>query len=266
MAEEAATPPQQEAPAPCLHVLLVDPLAGNAAVARSLLAAQGHRVTMVHDWRLAETMLTLHAIEAVVMSIATPGARRRNAAQMMRASTARWAGLPLVGLAPGVDRREPETARAAGFDTLVTRPFGAEALAAGLREAVRLRTPPLLLDAARRAELRRSHGPAALAARDEAAVGLAARLLAPLMAGDPAEDELRAAILAVAEAMDGIGAAHVAGLAGTIGAGTLRGARSFHPLLQVVVSTRFALRHDRLTAARLDPIWASSDTSPGETP
>jgi CheY-like chemotaxis protein len=264
--EQQEAPPPQEAPAPVLHVLLVDPMAGHAALARDMLLAQGHRVTVVHDWRHAETMLTLHAIEAVVMAIATPGARRRSAAQLMRASTARWAALPLVGLAPGADRREGETARAAGFDTLVSRPFGAEALDAGLREAVRLRTPPLLVDAALRAALRQTHGPAALAARDEAAVGQVARILAPLMDGTPAEAELLAAVTAVAETMEGIGAAHVALLARGIGAAGPRGARSIHPLLQVVASTRFALRHDRMHAARLDPIWAASDTPPGDTP
>lgn len=266
MADAAETPGEEAALPPVLHVLLVDPLAGHAAVTRGLLQARGHRVTVVHDWRMAETMLTLHAIEAVVMAVATPGARRRSAAQLMRASTARWSGLPLLGLAPGADRREPEAARADGFDVLVTRPFGAEALEAGLREAVRRRTPPLLLDAARRAALRRAHGPAALAARDEAAIGEVARLLAPVMGGNPAEAELRDAVAAVIAAMEAIGAAHVAGLARRIGEAGPRGARAIHPLLQVVTSTRFALRHDRMTAARLDPIWAASDNPPGETP
>lgn len=269
MAEEAepdVRSKEEAPPPPAMHVLVVDPLAGHAAMTRNMLVAQGHRVTVVHDWRMAETMLTLHAIEAVVMAIATPGNRRRGAAQLLRASTARWSGLPLLGIGPGTDRREPETARAAGFDALVARPFRAEALAAGLREVIRIRTPPLLVDAARRAELRQTLGPAALAARDEAAVARAARLLAPLMTGDPAEADLRAAVTAVAAEMAGIGASHVAGLAGRLSEGLLRGAASIHPLLQVLTSTRFALRHDRMIAAGLDPIWAASDTPPGDTP
>jgi hypothetical protein len=36
--------------------------------------------------------------------------------------------------------------------------------------------------------------------------------------------------------------------------------------MSAVVAARVALRTDRMTAARADPIWAASDTHPGDTP
>lgn len=255
---------QEEAPA--LHVLLVDPLAGQAAIARGMLAALGHRVTVTQDWRAAETQLTLHAFGAVAMSVDTPGPQGAPAAQAMRAGPARWSGLPLLGLGAGVHRRDGAAALAAGFDVLVPRPFTAEALAAALSDAVRLRAPPQLLDPARRAALRQSHGPAALAALDEGAVARAAHAMEPLMTGPAGRSQTHDAVLALAEAMEGIGATHLAGEARRMIEGGPRAIRGIHPLLQAIVASRFALRADRMAAAQADPIWAASDISPGDIP
>lgn len=260
MTEMAAEQP------PGLRVLVVDPLAGQAAIARGMLAALGHRVTVAQDWRMAETLLTLHAFDAVAMAVETPGPQGAPAATAMRSGPARWAGLALLGLGVGVHRAEAVAARAAGFDVLVPRPFTAEALAAALAEAIRGRAPPTLLDAAFRATLRRSHGPAALAALDEAAVARAAHAMEPLMSGPAGRSQIHDAILAVAEAMEGIGATHLSGQARRMIEGGPRAMRGILPLLQAIVATRFALRADRMNAAQADPIWAASDIPPGDAP
>ena len=260
---EAAAP---EAPIPALDVLVVHGLAGQAALVRGMIEAQGHRVRVVHDWRMAETMLTLHVIGAVLMAVTTPGSRRVSAARLMRASQARWASLPMVGLGTGTALHETRTALAEGFDAVVTPPFQAEALAAALREAVRLREPPVLVDAAIRATLRASHGPEALAALDDAALALVADLMYPVLTDAVEGEAIGEALASVAEAMQGIGASYAAGLArGILEAGP-RSTHSARPLLPVIISTRFALRTDRMNAAIEDPIWGASDTPSGETP
>lgn len=249
-----------------LSLLLVDPRAGNAAVVRGMLEAAGHLVTFVHDWPSAELRLSLHPYAAVVMCVTTPGPRRRTAAAALRAPGGRHAGLPLLGLDPGVDHIARQRALSEGFDAVVSRPFGAEALEAALRQAIRERAPPLLLDADRRAALRGEHGPAALAALDQAAMALAARLLPPIMEHGGTPEQILAAAEALAEAMAGIGAIHAAAQAEAMGRDAARGRRAVHPLAGALAATRTMLRHDRLTAARHDPIWAASDTQSGDTP
>lgn len=251
---------------PPLSILLVDPRAGAAAIVRTMLEASGHRVTFVHEWTAAELRLTLQPYEAVVMSVLTPGTRRKSAAALLRGSGGRNGALPLLGLATGADHLAREKALTEGFDAVLVQPFGEEALEAALRRVVLDRAPPLLLDATRRAGLREVHGPAALAALDEAALALAARLLPPILQhGAPAE-EILAAAEALAEALDAIGALHATAAAREMAAGSALGRRAVHPMASVLTATRGALRHDRLTAARRDPIWAASDTPPGDTP
>lgn len=253
-------------PGPPLSVLLIDPRAGASAVVRTMLEASGHRVTFVHDWATAELRLTLQPHEAVVMSVLTPGTRRKSAAALLRGSGGRNGALPLLGLATGVDHLARDKALAEGFDAVLMQPFGAEALEAALRRVVLDRAPPLLLDAARRAGLRGVHGPAALAALDEAALALAARLLPPIVEHGAPAAEILAAAEALAEALDAIGALHATAMAREMADRSAQGRRAVHPMASALTATRGALRHDRLTAARRDPIWAASDTSPGDTP
>jgi DNA-binding response OmpR family regulator len=252
--------------APALHLLLVDPLAGQAAIVRGLLAALGHRVAVAQDWRTAETLLGLHAFDAVAMSVDTPGPQGAAAVKALRAGPARWSGVPVLGLSVGVHGRDGTAALAAGFDTLLARPFTAEALAAALTEVQRRRAPPPLLDATQRDALRQSHGPAALAALDEAAIARAAAAIGPLMTEPASRSETQAAIETLAESMEAVGAAALAAQARHMIAGGPRAMRGIQPLLQAIVAARFALRADRMTAASADPIWAASDMSPGESP
>ena len=129
-------------PGPPLSVLLIDPRAGASAVVRTMLEASGHRVTFVHDWATAELRLTLQPHEAVVMSVLTPGTRRKSAAALLRGSGGRNGALPLLGLATGVDHLARDKALAEGFDAVLMQPFGAEALEAALRRVVLDRAPP----------------------------------------------------------------------------------------------------------------------------
>ena len=253
-------------PGPPLSILLIDPRAGASAVVRTMLEASGHRVTFVHDWATAELRLTLQPYEAVVMSVVTPGTRRKSAAALLRACSGRNGALPLLGLATGADHLAREKALAEGFDAVLVQPYAAEVLEAALRQVVLDREPPLLLDAERRTALRGRHGPSALAALDEVPMALAARLLPPIIEQGAAAEEILAAAEALAEALEAVGAVHATAMAREMASGAAQGRRAAYPMAAALTATRGALRHDRLTAARRDPIWAASDTSPGDTP
>lgn len=257
MAEETCPP---------LSVLLVDPRAGAGIVVKAALEGLGHRVAFVHDWPAAESRLTLHHHEAVVMCVTTPGQGRRSAAALLRAARPAWSRLPLVGLVPGGNHQAPGLALAEGCDGAVPRPVDAAALDAALRRAVAERAPPMLIDAPRRAALRASHGPAALAALDADAMELAARLVPPLLADGGTAEAIAAAGAAIAAAMDCIGAPHAAAAARAMTTEAAQGRRAIRPVMGALTATRSALRQDRLTAARQDPIWAASDRYPGEMP
>jgi CheY-like chemotaxis protein len=231
-----------------------------------MLQALGHRATCVHDWRAGEQSLKLWRYDAAVISAEAPGQGDRSAVAMLRAGPARWSGLPVVGTSRANDPGSIRRALAAGCDQVLSRPFPAEALEAALREAVRLREPPVLLDAERRAALRVLHGPAALEALDAAAMELAAGLLAPILTQGAGRSETAAAAEAIAAAMADIGAIQAAAVARDLAEAARRGRRGMQPLMSAVVAARVALRRDRMNAAADDPIWATRDTPPGETP
>lgn len=255
-----------EPPPGPLRILLVDPLAGAGIVVKAALEAAGHRVAFVHDWPTAENRLALYPFDAVVMCVTTSGRGRRGAAALLRGGPPRSAALPLIGLVPGGDHRASHRALAEGYDATVARPVDARILEATLRRVIAERAPPLLLDADRRAALRDRHGPAALAALDAEAMERAARLLLPLLTGDSTAAAIAAAAAELAATMERIGASHAAAVAREMAAQAELGRRAVHPLMGALTATRTALRHDRLTAARRDPIWAASDTSSGDAP
>lgn len=255
---------QEETPTP-LRVLLVDPLGGTRAPVIAMLEELGHVPVPVGDWDAAERVLLLEEVGAVIMAFASDGLDSRQAAGRLRERLPPQGELPLLGTSSGLRRGEEEEALQAGFDALLTRPFGTAELEAALRQAIRDRTPPPALDAAERARLRGLHPPARLAALDDEALAVPAALLAPLLEeGD--EAGFAAAGAAILAAMEGIGAAAAAGWARRMAETPAEGRRCLFPLMTAVVATRVALRKDRVTAAAEDPIWAASDTSPGDTP
>jgi CheY-like chemotaxis protein len=252
--------------APPRRVLVVDPLAGTRAIVIAMLEEAGHEALPVADWGSAEDLLLREEIDAVVMALADEDFDGLDAARRLRARLPPESDLPLVGTTSGLRRGEEDDALGAGFDVLVVRPFEAGDLAGALAEATRARTPPPRLDAARRAALRAVMGPAALAAADEAAMAVPARLLAPLLADGGTAPDYQEAGTAVAAAMAAAGAVAAATAARRLAESPTEGRRLLYPLVSAVVAARFALRTDRMTAAREDPIWGASDISPGETP
>ena len=91
--------------------------------------------------------------------------------------------------------------------------------------------------------------------------------LVPLFRDGGKPEDYAAAGMAVAEAMDRIGAIGAASAARRMAENAEEGRRFLFPLLSAVVAARVALRKDRFSAAAADPIWAASDTpSSGETP
>jgi CheY-like chemotaxis protein len=249
-----------------LTVLLVDPLPGTRVTTQRMLEEAGHEVMPVSDWSTAEDLLLRAEVGAVVMALAADGFDGRDAAQRLRDRLPPQADLPLVGTASGLRRGEEEEALQAGFDVLLARPFDEAELLAALDQAVRDRTPPPRLDPDRRAALRAQLGPAALAAADDAAMEAPARLLPPIFTDGATAEGYRAAAEQIAAAMEGVGAIAAAAAARRLAEDPAQGRRLVYPLMSAVVAARVALRTDRMTAARADPIWASSDPSPGDSP
>ncbi len=256
----------QEETSPPLRVLLIDPMMGTQVTTRQVLEALGHEVVPASHWTEAERLLQRTAFGAVVMAFDAAGLDGRGAARSLRGRLPPAAELPLVGTTSGLRHGEERDAFDAGFDRLVVRPMAADDLAEALRLAIRDRTPVPPLDTARRAALRASHGPAALAAADDLAMDAPARLLTPLFAEGGGAAEYAAAGEAVATAMEHVGAVVAAARARALVENAAEGSRYLRPLMSAVVAARVALRHDRMTAARADPIWAASDTSSGDTP
>ncbi|WP_198370667.1 response regulator [Roseomonas rosulenta] len=248
------------------RILLVDPLAGTRVTVQAMLDAAGHEVLPVSDWDAAEGVLLRADVTAVVMALAEPGFDGLEAARRLRGRLPPQADLPLVGTTSGLRRGEEAEALAAGFDVLLVRPFGDAELLAAIDQAARDRTPPPRLDPSRRAAMRAAMGPAALAAADDAAMEVPARLLAPIYANGATAEEYAAAGAAVAAAMAEVGAIAAEAAARRLADSPAEGRRLVYPLMSAIVAARVALRTDRMTAAREDPIWAASDTPSGETP
>ncbi|MBR0682706.1 hypothetical protein GXW74_19600 [Roseomonas eburnea] len=255
---------EQEAAALC--VLLVDPMPATRVTVIAMLEEQGHEVLPVSDWTTAEDLLLREEVGAVVMAFVADGFDGKDAAARLRDRLPPHAELPLVGTTSGLRRGEEEEALEAGFDVLLAHPFEAEALAEALRQAARDRTPPPALDPERRAALRREHGPAALAELDDAAMETPGRLLAGLFDEGGGADDYVAAGTDVAAALEAVGCIAATAAARRLAENPDQGRRLLHSLMTAVVAARVALRKDRMTAAAEDPIWAASDTPPGDTP
>jgi CheY-like chemotaxis protein len=254
-----------EHPAP-LRILLVDPLPGTRVTVQAMLEEAGHEVLPVPDWGSAEDLLLRGEFGAVVMAVVDDGAAAFEAAGRLRDRLPPQGDLPLVGVSSGLRRGEEDAALDAGFDVLLVRPFEDADLAEALAQAARDRTPPPRLDPACRAALRARMGPAALAAADDAAMAVPAGLLVPIYANGATAAEYQAAGEAIAAAMAGVGAIAAEAAAHRLAEAPDQGRRLVYPLMSAVVAARVALRADRMTAAREDPIWAASDIPPGETP
>lgn len=257
--------PEPEALRP-LRVLLVDPTASSRVVTLTMLKDAGHEVVPVSDWDTAEDLLLREDVEAVVMAFAGDGFDGPDAAGRLRDRLPPQADLPLIGTTDGLRRGEEDEAMEAGFDILLVRPFTPEELGVAVAQAKRMRTPPPVLDAAQRVALRKTHGPAALTALEDAAMAVPTSLLVPLFQQAGAPEAYAAAGTAVAEAMDGIGAIAAAAAARRMSANPAEGRRLLFPLLSTIVAARVALRKDRYLAAAEDPIWAASDPPSGESP
>ena len=254
-----------EDPAP-LCVLLVDPHAGTRVTVQVMLEDAGHEVLPVSDWSTAEDLLLRSEVGAVVMAVVDDGTAGFDAARRLRDRLPPQGDLPLVGYTSGLRRGEDDEALDAGFDVLLVRPFEDADLAEALARATRERAPPPRLDPERRAALRATMGPAALAAADDAAMEVPAGLLVPIYSNGATPAEYAAAGEAIATAMAAVGAIAAEAAARRLAEAPDQGRRLVYPLMSAVVAARVALRTDRMTAAREDPIWAASDTPSGDTP
>jgi CheY-like chemotaxis protein len=239
----------EEQPPP-LMVLLIDPLAGPRTVTQRMLEAAGHTVHVGGDWVTAERHLLQQKIEVLFIGLTGFGFDGLKAVKEFRRRLPPQCDLPVVAIGTGQQRSEDKHAFEAGCDELLVRPFAPEMMRDALARAWRFRRPPVQLDEEKRAALRQVHGPAALTALDDSVIAAQAKV---------------AAGTAMVAALDGIGLVAARDAAERLAAHADEGRRRVYPLMAALIRARVALRTDRMTAARQDPIWAASDTTPGET-
>jgi CheY-like chemotaxis protein len=260
MAEQEA----EEQPPP-LVVLLIDPLAGPRTVTQRMLEAAGHTVHVGGDWVTAERHLLQQKIEALFIGLTGFGFDGLKAVKEFRRRLPPQCDLPVIAIGTGQQRSEDKHAFEAGCDELLVRPFAPEMMRDALARAWRFRRPPQQLDEEKRAALRTVHGPAALAALDDAVIAAQAAVAARFYEHGATTEEYVAAGTAMVAALDGIGLVAARDAAERLVAHADEGRRRVYPLMAALIRARVALRTDRMTAARQDPIWAASDTTPGET-
>lgn len=261
MAEQQA---EEEQPPP-LVVLLVDPLAGPRTVTQRMLEAEGHTVHTGGDWAAAERHLLQQKVEALFIGLGGFGFDGLKAVKEFRRRLPPQCDLPVIGIGTGQQRSEDQQAFDAGCDELLVRPFEPEMLRDALARAWRFRRPPQQLDEERRAALRTVHGPAALAALDDSVIAAQAVVAARFYEDGASPEDYAAVGSAMAAALDGIGLVAARDAAERLAKHADEGRRRVYPLMSALIAARVALRRDRMIAARQDPIWAASDTTPGET-
>ena len=111
-----------------MRLLVVDDNAINQAVAQALLESVGAVVAVAGDGREALNRLSVDSFDAVLMDIHMPGMGGLEALARIRAGETGATDIPVIALTadamPGID----ETLLDAGFDDVVSKPFGPEEL------------------------------------------------------------------------------------------------------------------------------------------
>lgn len=199
-----------------LRLLLAEGDPSRALMLRGALDGHGHAIVAASTWDDTLRTLARQPLDAALIGLHLPGVGGLDAARRLRACPPPVNALTLVALHAGHTRVQQSDWRAAGFDALLVTPQDLPGIATTLRDLVVRMTPADPLDPEIRAALRADHDPAALAARDRAALLAAGQGMADLRrAGDAgaavaAADAIAAACrsigaLAAAEAADAAG-------------------------------------------------------------
>jgi PAS domain S-box-containing protein len=112
-----------------IRVLVVDDSDVNREIAQSILTLHKAEVSLVKDGHEAIAWLEnhAHAVDIILMDIQMPGMDGYETTSHIR-QDARWHKLPIVALTAGAFTDDQETARRAGMDEFITKPFNVDRL------------------------------------------------------------------------------------------------------------------------------------------
>lgn len=147
-----------------LSILLIEDNAANRQVAAGLLGRLGHRVSAAADADSAFALLDEQRFDLVLLDIHLPGRDGISVAATIRGLAGPVARIPIIALTADTMPSTAERCRAAGIDTVLTKPVRQADLAAAIGRIAGPRTgaEPVLIDHAGVAELRAALSPDAI--------------------------------------------------------------------------------------------------------
>ena len=236
-------------PARALDILVVEDNEINRLVLRDMLARFGHNVTESADGADCLRQAQLRRFDVILMDISMPRMDGLQATEALRANTGPNRATPVVALTAHALPEERSRFRSAGMADVLTKPYGAETLAAALRRVTAPGPPP---GAAKARSLRSKARPprelrhlvsAFVADADQAMVRIAG------LAADPETGADRGAGAELASAVH-----RIAGSAGLIGADVLARALA---RIETALKTGEAVAA-RAEFAKLPALWAET--------
>lgn len=133
----AASGPLREAqPLRPLDILLVEDNAINREVARQMLVRDGHRVTEAEDGHRGIDAASERAFDVILMDISMPGLDGISAARAIRDGKGPNVATPIVAATAHALPEEVRAFRAAGMNTVLTKPITGTSLRRALAAAV----------------------------------------------------------------------------------------------------------------------------------
>lgn len=100
---------------------------------RRVLETSGYETLMVHTGREANSMLSSHCPDVMILDLGLPDMDGMEVLQQLR----RWSLMPVVVVSARTDEHEKVRALDAGADDYITKPFGTSELLARIRTAIR---------------------------------------------------------------------------------------------------------------------------------
>jgi len=118
-----------------LRVLVVDDVAANRALARTMLAAAGHAVELAEDGETAVAAVASGDFDVVLMDVEMPGIGGLEAARRIRALPAPRGRVPIMALTAAALPEQVAACREAGMDGHLAKPIRPAELLGRLAEA-----------------------------------------------------------------------------------------------------------------------------------
>jgi signal transduction histidine kinase/CheY-like chemotaxis protein len=126
-----------------LRILLVEDNGTNRLVATRMLERMGHSVDAVADGYAAVQTVRSVPHDLILMDVMMPGMDGLTATRLIRAEAGPGAKTPIIGLTANAESGKAAECRAAGMDSVVSKPVTTERLADALRMVAVERTEPL---------------------------------------------------------------------------------------------------------------------------